>query len=66
MNERNEKPPSEGEAKQAPPLTETQADPSHHEAAEIEGWALQWDASALKKVNMARKMRELRQSPTDR
>jgi len=80
MNEQNEKPLSEGEAEQVPALMETRidpscheaeaeavalTDPSHHEAPEIEGWALQWDTFALRKLNLAREMQHLRHASAD-
>lgn len=65
MNEQNEKPLSEGEAEQVPTLMETRIDPSCHEAPEIEGWALQWDTFALRKLNLAREMQHLRHASAD-
>jgi hypothetical protein len=41
--------------------TETWSDRSDYETPEIQGWALQWDASALRKANLARRMRTLRE-----
>jgi hypothetical protein len=75
MNERNEKERPRLDTKQAALRTEMQEDPassgeagtdrSCYEAPEIRGWALQWDTTALRKMNMARKMRQLRQSTSD-
>jgi hypothetical protein len=31
-----------------------------------EGWALRWDTSALRKVNLARRMRDLREGSNER
>jgi 2-isopropylmalate synthase len=39
--------------------------PSHREEGEIEGWALQWDSSALRKTTLARTMRQLREGSTE-
>ena len=64
MNERNERVPSQPETKTTDG-TDTQADPSYHEAPEIRGWALQWDTAALSKTNLARTMRRLRNSSAD-
>ena len=65
MNEQTGNPPCEGDADQIPARTDKQIDPSHHEAAEIEGWALQWDTTALRKASLAKKMRQLRQAAAD-
>jgi len=64
MNERNEQGPSQPEPKTTGDTTR-RADPSYHEAPEIRGWALQWDTTALRKINLARKMRHLRRSSSD-
>ena len=63
MNEQNEKAPSERDVERAPARTETRIDPWDYEDEEIEGWALQWDTTALRKASLARTMRHLRQSP---
>ena len=75
MNERNEKVRSHLDTKQAAIRTEMQEDPTSsseagtdrlgYETSEIRGWALQWDTTALRKTNLARKMRHLRQSSSD-
>ena len=62
MTEHNQKLPSEGDPEQAPARTETRIDPWDYEAEEIEGSALQWDTTALRKASLARTMRHLRQS----
>ena len=65
MNEQDEKHPSQGKIEETLPRVETPIDRWHFEAPEIEGWALQWDTTALRKANLARKMRGLRQSSGD-
>jgi len=65
MNEQNEKAPSQPDTKTAAASKETQADPSYYDAEEIKGWALQWDTTELRKTNLARKMRHLRQPSPD-
>ncbi len=65
MDERNEKTPSGQDAEWTPARTETPSDPWDDEGTEIEGWALQWDSTALRKASLARKMRRLRQPSTE-
>jgi hypothetical protein len=62
MTEHNQKLPPKGDAEQAPAHTEPRIDPWDYEAEEIEGWALQWDTTALRKASLARTMRHLQQS----
>ena len=59
MQKRNE---DAREAARTPALTGTLGGPSYREQGEIEGWALQWDASALRKATLARTMRQLREA----
>jgi len=65
MYERTEGVPVEREAEQLPTLAEPWADPMDHEPEEIGGWALQWDSTALRKTNLARTMRQLREASTE-
>lgn len=65
MNDRNEQVPSQPDIEVTPVGKDKQADASYHEAPEIRGWALQWDTTELRKTNLARKMRRLRQSSPD-
>ncbi len=62
MNERNMPRPFDGDGAQAPAHTEMSAVQWRNEAQEMEGWALQWDTSALRRANLARQMRELREA----
>lgn len=66
MNERSEKVQSRVNIEQAAIRTKAESDPAFpSEASEIKGWALQWDTTELRKANLARKMRHLRQSSSD-
>lgn len=65
MNDQPEKVPSQPDTKSAADAQDNYADPTYHEAPEIRGWALQWDTTELRKTNLARKMRHLRQSSPD-
>lgn len=65
MNEQDEKVRSDPDTKEASVHPETQINPSHREAAEIEGWALQWDTTALRKAALAKKMKQLRHAEVD-
>jgi len=66
MNEQNEKVRSDPDTEQALTGPETPVDSSYQETEEIEGWALQWDTSALRRANLARKMRNLRRTSSNR
>jgi len=65
MNDQTERVPSQPDIKTATDEAGKNADPSYHEAPEIRGWALQWDTTELRKTNLARKMRHLRQTSPD-
>jgi hypothetical protein len=65
MNDQTEKVPSQPDTKTAADGQGNHADPTYNEAPEIRGWALQWDTTELRKTNLARKMRHLRQSSPD-
>jgi len=62
MQERTEDP---RDAQAAQPRLGTMGRPSHREEGEIEGWALQWDPTALRKATLARTMRQLREGSTE-
>jgi len=66
MTQHTEQVPENGVAENATVRKETWPDRSEDETTEIKGWALRWDTTALRKVNMARKMRSLRQTEADR
>ena len=65
MNDQHENAPSGSDAQTGAAASVQQADASAHEAPEIRGWALQWDTTELRKANLARRMRQLRQSSLD-
>ena len=66
MNEQDETARSALDAKQALARADMQDDPSYYEAPEIQGWALQWDTTTLRRANLARKMRSLRKASRDK
>ena len=65
MNDQTERVPSQPNTTSAADVQGNYADPTHHEAPEIRGWALQWDTTEFRKTNLARKMRHLRQPSAD-
>lgn len=65
MNDQAEQALSQPETKSAAVESRNWMDASYHEAPEIQGWALQWDTTELRRANLARKMRHLRQSSPD-
>ena len=65
MNEQTERVPSQPDTKAPGVESSNQADSSYYEADEIQGWALQWDTTELRKTSLARKMRQLRQPSSD-
>lgn len=65
MNDQTERVPSQPDTKTPKAELRNQADLSHYEADEIQGWALQWDTTELRKTSLARKMRQLRQPSSD-
>ena len=65
MQERDEETRTEQDAETAPAGFERPTGPSHREEAEIEGWALHWDPTALRKASLARTMRKLRQASSE-
>jgi len=66
MNERSKTRRPDGGDEQAPAHTEVSPIQWRDEAPEVEGWALQWDTTALRKTNLARQMRELREASGNR
>lgn len=62
MSERNEAPRAESGTEHAPIDQKLPPDWSQAEAPEIKGWALRWDAAALSKASLAKRMRELREA----
>ncbi len=65
MSESTEKVLSQPEATAMAAQPGMQADAFYTEAPEIQGWALQWDTTELRKATLARKMRQLRESSTN-
>ncbi|MBE0636473.1 hypothetical protein IH601_10800 [Candidatus Bipolaricaulota bacterium] len=65
MNERNETAQPDQDTSPMSMNADTDGDSPLYARRGSEGWALQWDTTALRKANLARKMRDLRQSPTD-
>lgn len=65
MKDQTERMPSQPNTEPAACAQGNYADPTYHEALEIRGWALQWDTTELRRTNLARKMRHLRQSSLD-
>lgn len=66
MNEQDEKARTDQDAGPASDHPGSHFGPSYREATEIEGWALQWDTTALRKMTLAKRMRSLRQASGDR
>ena len=62
MSDQTERVPSQPKMRSSAAEFEKQAGASYHEAPEIQGWALQWDTTELRKKNLARKMSHMRQS----
>ncbi|GEM_PF-2732576 len=54
-----------GDVKEPSLHVEMPSEQASCEDVEIKGWALKWDTMALRKVNMARKMRGLRHPEVD-
>jgi len=65
MNEQDEKARPDQDAGPASDRPESHFGPSYREGTEIEGWALQWDTTALRRMALARKMRSLRRASGD-
>jgi hypothetical protein len=65
MNDQTERAPSQPYMKTAADEVGKNADPTYNEVPEIRGWALQWDTTELRRTNLARKMRHLRQTSSD-
>jgi len=66
MNERGNGPQASGEGERVLAFTEMPTDGSAIDAEEIRGWALQWDTVALRKANLARRMRFLRNAGVEK
>jgi len=62
MNERDGTGPSDGDRGNARTQMRAPSVQWRDETADSGGWALRWDATALRKVNLARQMRELREA----
>lgn len=62
MSKHNTTLPSDGGDGQTAARMESPPVRWRDEAPESEGWALQWDTTALRRANLARQMRELREA----
>ena len=65
MNEPNEMAHLDQDARPASTNVDLEGDSPQYARRGSAGWALQWDTTALRKANLARKMRDLRQASTD-
>ena len=66
MNDRDAKEQEAQDVEKPQEHIETLIGPSRREQTEIEGWALQWDTYALRKVSLARRMRDMRKPSDER
>jgi hypothetical protein len=65
MNEINEMAQPDQDARPVSTNVDIEGDSPQYAQRGSAGWALQWDTTALRKANLARKMRDLRQGPKD-